>query len=86
MRLAALLALALGSVYGLHRLLVWAERRGYVYYRARRGTSGALSSAVLEVQALLEPQKRHVLEQKTRDQVESEDQGDPPQGGHRPAR
>jgi hypothetical protein len=30
---------------------------------SRHGTSGAMSSAMLEVQALLEPDKRHTIEQ-----------------------
>jgi hypothetical protein len=78
--------LAAAALYGLHLLAVWAERRGYIYYRERRGSSGALSSAVLEVQALLEPAKRHVLEEKKRDAVESEDSGGPPEAGGLPAR
>ena len=78
MKLAVLVVLGVGVLYCLHRLGVWAEQRGWIYYRKKHGSSGALSSAVLEIQSLLEPSKQYVLEEKTRDPVEEEDSGDPP--------
>lgn len=78
MRLMLLVVLVVSALYCLHRLGMWAEGRGWIYYRKDRGSSGALSSAVLEVQSLFEPSKRYVLEEKRRDQVEDEDSGDPP--------
>jgi hypothetical protein len=74
-----LLALAaLVAVYGLHRLALWAEARGFVYYRHRRGSSGALGSALLEVQAILEPARRHVVEERVKQRREGAETGDPP--------
>ena len=88
-KLAVLVVLGVGVLYCLHRLAVWAEQRGWIYYRKRHGSSGTLSSAVLEVQSLLEPSKQYVLEEKTREQVEEEDSGDPPKarnrGHHKPS-
>ena len=75
---AALAIAAVAAVYGLHRLALWAERRGFIYYRRGHGRAG-LPRAVLEVQALLEPQKRHVLEEKAREPVEDARSGDPPE-------
>jgi hypothetical protein len=74
----ALVVLGAGVLYGVHRLALWAEHRGFIYYRKKRGSSGALSSAALEVHALLEPSRRHVLEEQKRDQVVEDDNGDPP--------
>lgn len=70
--------LALAGLYALHRLGLWAERRGWVYYRTKHGSSGALANAALEVHSLLDPSARYVVEEKTRDQVEDDQSGDPP--------
>jgi hypothetical protein len=43
--------------------------------RGRHGTSGSLSSAALEIQSLLEPEKKRVVET-MRVQEESEDEDD----------
>lgn len=78
---------AVASLYCLHRLALSAERRGWIYYRKKHGSSGTLSNAVLEVHSLFDPSKRYVLEEKTRDQAEAEESGDPPStrdGGRRP--
>ena len=81
-RLAVALGLPAGlaALYGLHRLAVWAEGRGFIYYREKRGSSGALSNSFLELQSLFEPSKRYVLEEKTRDRVQEEKSGDPDPG------
>lgn len=52
----------LAALWGLDRLLLWAEARGWIYYRKKRGTGSRLGSAFLEVQSLLEPDKRHVAQ------------------------
>ena len=78
MRYALLGLAAVASLYCLHRLALWAERRGWIYYRKKHGSSGTLSNAVLEVHSLFDPSKRYVVEEKTRDQVEDEESGDPP--------
>ena len=69
---------AVASLSCLHRLALWAERRGWIYYREKHGSSGTLANAVLEVHSLFDPSKRYVLEERTRDQVEDEQSGDPP--------
>jgi hypothetical protein len=38
------------------------EDRGVIYYRRRHGTSASLGNAFFEVQALLEPDERHIVE------------------------
>ncbi len=46
----------------------------------RHGTSGSLSSAMLNVQSLLEPEKRHAVESLQADDEKSDEDfsGDPP--------
>lgn len=66
-------------LYGLHRLALWMEQRGWIYYRnTRHGSSGSLGNAFLHVQSILEPGKRHVLEQRLDEAREDEESGDPP--------
>jgi hypothetical protein len=73
-------AVAVLGLWGLHRLGLWAEGRGWIHYRRGRGSSGSLSAAALEVQSLLEPSKRYVLEQLRNEDVEEDANGDPPRG------
>ena len=69
------------TMYALHRLGLWMEKRGWIYYWKKHGSSGTLSSAFLELEALLEPSKRHVVESKRRDESEQYESGDPPSEG-----
>ena len=78
----ALVGLAvLAALYCLHRIAVWAERRGWIYYRTKQGSSGALGNAFLEVQAIFDPAAKHVLEERLKDDVDAEEAGDPPDPG-----
>jgi hypothetical protein len=69
------------GLYGLHRLGLWMETRGWMYYKHHRGSSGSMGSAFLEMQALLEPSKRHVLEIAQKDDFEDGESGDPVKAG-----
>lgn len=81
MRFALIAAAVAAGLYCLHRLAVWAERRGWIYYREKRGSSGTVGNALLEVHALFEPSTRHLAEERRRDVAEDEESGDPPLGG-----
>ena len=59
---AAGLGLVAGG-YGLHRLALWAEARGWIYYRTRRRPPGAAGLAFMEVAAILQPHVEHVVEE-----------------------
>lgn len=72
---------AVPALYALHRLGLWMEARGWIYYRRKRGGSGSLGAAFLEVQSMLEPSKKHVLEISRKDESEDDDSGDPPEPG-----
>jgi hypothetical protein len=75
MSLLPWIALAVGILYPLHLLAMWAEKRGWIYYRKKHG-SVTVGSAFLEIQALMEPSKRHVLEQRRRDDFDNQESGD----------
>ena len=76
-----LFAALAAAIYGLHRLALWMEARGWIYYKHKHGSSGSLGAAFLEVQSLLEPSKKHVLEISQRDESEEDDAGGPPMSG-----
>jgi len=71
----------LGVLYTIHRIAVWAEGRGWIYYLKKQGSSGALGNAFLEVQAMIEPSAKHVLEERLIEDLEAEEAGDPPDPG-----
>ena len=75
MSLLPWIALAVAILYPLHLLAMWAEKRGWIYYRKKHG-SVTVGSAFLEIQALMEPSKRHVLEQRRRDDFDNQESGD----------
>ena len=57
-----LLAIPL-TLYFLHRFMLYAERRGWIYYRKRPDGSTTPGRALLtEFQQLVEPEIRHVQE------------------------
>ena len=77
-RYALILAAVAGGLYALDRLGLYFERRGWVYYRKKRG-SVPLATAVLETQSLFDPSKRYVLEA-TRTDADDSESGGPPKG------
>jgi Family of unknown function (DUF6191) len=79
---SVLVALGL-AVFLLHRLALWAERRGWIYYRNRRGS--ALGSVLGAIDPIYNPGKHHQLEEQRRleDDRDDEDSGAPPAPGMR---
>jgi len=73
-----LVLVAAAALFALDRLALWAERRGWIYYRKRKASSRALGNALLETQALLEPRARETVEALAERPVEGEASGDPP--------
>ena len=67
------------ALYLLDRLLLWMERRGWVYWRkTTRSTGPGMGNALLEIQSLVEPSARHALEIRQEVKEESPQPGDPP--------
>ena len=72
--------LAIGiALFLLDRLLLWMERKGWVYWRkTTRSTGPGVGNALLEIQSLVEPSAQHVLELRQEVKEESPEPGDPP--------
>ena len=54
-------ALLAGVLHGLHRLGLWLEKRGLLYYRDRKPERSA-AGCLIELQKHLEPSTKHVIE------------------------
>jgi hypothetical protein len=77
------LVAALGSLYGLHRLALWLEARGHLYYLHKK-PSGSAAGSFVALQRAIEPQSQHVLmvhEEVSRTDGESPGAGEPPGSG-----
>ncbi len=85
MRVLAWLAAAGLALWLLDRLALWAESRGWLYYRRRTPSSTAVGNAFLEVQSLLEPSKREIVEIRREEHVEAAVPGEPPPDESGPA-
>ena len=75
-----LVAIAVG-LYALHRVTLWMESRGWIYWTRRKPSGSALGNAFLEIQQIVEPSKRHVIEMKQTQRKEEDDAGDQPSPG-----
>lgn len=64
LRLITIGAVCLAAGYGLHRLALWAEGRGWIYYRTKRMPPGAGGMAMMQVAAIFEPAVEHVVEER----------------------
>ncbi|KAA0254409.1 hypothetical protein FBQ97_06315 [Acidobacteria bacterium ACD] len=69
------------ALYLLDRLLLAAEARGWIYWRRRKASPGTLGSAVASAHALLEPDRRHLVEERRAVRVEEDEEGGPPDTG-----
>ncbi len=67
------------ALAGLHRLALWAERRGWIFYKHRKASPGTAGRAFMEVQSLLEPSVKHVIRSERDDMEQEDDAGDPPE-------
>jgi hypothetical protein len=76
MRAALWLMGVVAALYALHRLALWAEAQGWIYYRKSGGFTTRTGNAMLEIQQLLEPEKKHVIEMKQEQKAERDDSGD----------
>ena len=70
-------AVVLGSIL-LDQLALWMERRGWIYYRRNKPSRSRLGTAFLEIQSILEPDKKHIIEVKKEDKKQSQELGDEP--------
>ena len=69
------------GLYLLDRLGLWAEGRGWIFYRKRQASSGTMSNAFLEVMKIFDPGKRHVIEERVKKGPATQESGDKPKPG-----
>ena len=79
MKVGLLLAGAAVGLFLLDRLLLALEARGHIYWRRRKASPGTLGNAAMEVHALFEPGRRHVVEERKREADERPAPGGPPE-------
>lgn len=82
MRALVVILSGLGILLGLwllDRAGLWAEERGWIYWRKKKASGNALGSTTLALQAIFESGKaRHVIEAKEDAKVEAPDPGSGP--------
>lgn len=67
------------TLYALHRLGLWMDKKGWFYYRTSSksgSTTAAVGAALQSVQSIYEPEVRYELEER-QEQIEQDD-GDLP--------
>ena len=72
-----IIAGVVSGLYGMHRLLLWMETRGWVYYIHKKASPNTLGNAVLGVQQLFQPGTEHVLEVRQDERAQQDDAGGP---------
>lgn len=82
MDLALTVALSAAGLWALHRFLTYAEHRGWIYYRKKRGSYGGLGVASNFLN-MYDPSRRHLQEvvRESEWKREEDDDGDDPETG-----
>ena len=70
---------ALLALLAFDRLFLWMERRGWIYYRKKSSSPRSVGGAFLEIQSLLEPSKKYVIEIEKEEKKEQAESGEPPE-------
>jgi hypothetical protein len=69
------------GLYGLHRLALWMETKGWIFYIHKKASPNTLGNAALGIQRIIQPGAEHVLEVRKRQRVEKDDAGGPDKAG-----
>ncbi len=68
-----LIALMIGpAVYGTHRLALWAEDRGWIYYKNPRAPLGSYGMALIDATSMFAPEVEHVIEEQQAEEHRAE--------------
>ena len=70
-----------GGVFLLDRFLLWAESRGWIYYRRNKPGRGASAYHLLEWTSVIDPTQREVIEIRIKEEKREDESGDPPGPG-----
>lgn len=74
------------AMFLLDKALLKMESRGWIYYRKKAPTRSSLGNAFLEIQSLLEPSKKAMVEVMKEEKKEQADSGDLPEAGEKKPR
>lgn len=66
------------ALLALDRLLLWAEERGWIYYRRYKPRRGASTYHLMEIHSTFEPGFEEVIEAKVHEEEREDESGDPP--------
>ena len=78
MQIALWLAGAVAAFFALDQLGLWAERKGWVYWRKTKRRGSAMSDILTGLDAVTNPAAQHVAEAKQAKKLEERDNGDSP--------
>ena len=73
----AWIAAALFGLFLLDRSLLWAEARGWIYYRRNKPGRGAATYHLLEMSTIFDPSMRPVQEIRIQEEASEDEAGDP---------
>jgi hypothetical protein len=65
------------GLFALHKLGLWIESRGWIYYHKKKASPGTAASAWLEMQSLIEPGKKHVIQVQREEHEEDDGDAEP---------
>ena len=68
-----IIAAAVAGLYAIHRLMLYMESRGWVYYMKTKSSSGSASSFIA-FQEMIEPTIKHVIHIKEQKRHHSEEE------------
>jgi hypothetical protein len=68
------------ALLAAHNLALWAERRGWIYYKYRRASPGSVGNALLRAHSLFDAGAAHMLEARS-ESNEEDARGEPPTSG-----
>ncbi len=70
---------AVVALAALDRLLLWMEKRGWIYYRRYKPRRGASTYHLMEIHSIFEPGFEEVIEAKVHEEQKEDESGDPPE-------
>ncbi len=64
------------ALFAIDRLALWAEAKGWIYWRKKRPSTGALGSALMEMNTIANPSTEYVTVVKDGKKFEERQNGD----------
>jgi hypothetical protein len=77
--IAALVLLIALALFAVDRVALWIEARGWIYWRKVKPKGGGMSRTLTSMQAFVEPEIQHVIEERQQQSALSDDFSGQPQ-------